>query len=384
MSRFLILALSLFLAACSDGNNNPGSADDTAPAPQELPDFTPVDAWLEEFVATEDAFPGASIVIVDKQQGVIHRGFFGNQTDERGVLLASTSKVPTVMLLLALDEDDANIDFDINRPISEYLPWLGVWDPNITTRHLLSNRSGIPGLVNLFTRLPDYAPHLCQYSAGGTLLECAETLFTTPLPNLASTPANTAFDYGGSQWQLAGGVAETVGGAQWNQLWDQYIGAPCELGLFRWGNNLANAEAWDGNPDSLVGLENPNMEGGAMTNADVYAKLISLHLNDGLCGETRVLSARAVALMREETTPSEAGGRGYGMGWWTVHSAAGTPITLFVDPGFYGSVSWIDTARGYGGVVLLEEYTGTRGNVGSSSVVNQLIPLIEAAIDAQR
>lgn len=384
MTGYLVLGLTLLLAACSDGNNNHGSVADTTPAPEVLPDFTLVDSWLEEFVAVEEAFPGASIVIVDKNQGVIHRGFFGNQNEDRGVLLASTSKVPTVMLLLALDEDDANVDFDINQPISDYLPWLGVWDANITTKHLVSNRSGIPGLLNLFTRLPDYAPHLCQYSAIGTLLECAETLFTTPLPNLSSTPANTAFDYGGSQWQLAGGVAETVGGAQWSQLWDQYIGTPCELELFRWGNNLANADAWDGNPDSLAGLENPNLEGGAMTNVDVYAKLISLHLNDGLCGETRVLSPEAVALMREETTPSEVGGRGYGMGWWTVRREAGTPITLFVDPGFYGSVSWIDTERGYGGVVLLEEYTGTQGSVGSSGVISQLIPLIEDAIDAVR
>jgi CubicO group peptidase (beta-lactamase class C family) len=380
MTRYLVLCASLLLTACSDGNNNHSSGADPTPV---LPDFTLADTWLEEFVDSEEAFPGASIVIVDKNQGVIHRSFFGNQNEDRGVLLASTSKVPAVMLLLALD-DDANVDFDINRPIGDYLPWLGVWDPAITTRHLVSNRSGIPGLINLFTRLPDYAAHLCQYGATGTLLECAETLFTTPLPNLASTPANTAFDYGGSQWQLAGGVAETVGGAQWNQLWDEYIGAPCELELFRWGNNLASADEWDGNPDSLVGLENPNLEGGAMTNVDAYAKLISLHLNDGLCGETRVLSSEAVALMREETTASEGGSRGYGMGWWTVRREEGSPITLFVDPGFYGSVSWIDTERGYGGVVLLEEYTGAQGGVGSGGVVSQLIPLIEEAIDAAR
>lgn len=379
MTRYLVLGLSLLLAACSDGNNNHSSGTDPV-----LPDFTMVDTWLEEFVATEEAFPGASIVIVDKNQGVIHRSFFGNQNEDRGILLASTSKVPAVMLLLALDDDDANVDFDVNRPIRDYLPWLGVWDANITTRHLVSNRSGIPGLLNLFTRLPDYTPHLCQYLGTGTLLECAETLYTTPLPNLATTPANTAFDYGGSQWQLAGGVAETVGGAQWSQLWDQYIGEPCELELFRWGNNLASADEWDGNPDSLVGLENPNLEGGAMTNVDAYAKLISLHLNDGLCGETRVLSSEAVALMREETTASEVGSRGYGMGWWTVRRADGSPITLFVDPGFYGSVSWIDTERGYGGVVLLEEYTGSQGGVGSDGVVSQLIPLIEEAIDAVR
>jgi CubicO group peptidase (beta-lactamase class C family) len=384
MSRFILLALSLLLASCSDNNNYNGTPVGPAPEPFVQPDFSMADAWLEDFVATENAFPGASIAIVDKENAVIHRAFFGNQTEDRGVLLASTSKVPAVMLMLALDDDDANVTFDMDQPIGDYLPWPGVWDSDITSRHLVSNRSGIPGLANLFTRPLEYAPHLCQYVAEGTLLECAETLFTTPLTTIAATPANSAFDYGGSQWQLAGGVAETVGGASWNQLWDQYIGAPCELELFRWGNNLGIAEAWDGNPDSLVGLANPNMEGGAMTNVDTYAKLISLHLNDGWCGENRVLSAAAVAAMRQETTPAELGAWGYGMGWWTIISEEGRPITLFVDPGFYGSISWIDTERNYGGVVLLEDYTGAEGSVGSGGVIDQLIPLIEQAIDMAR
>jgi hypothetical protein len=47
-------------------------------------------------------------------------------------------------------------------------------------------------------------------------------------------------------------------------------------------------------------------------------------------------------------------------------------------------VSWIDVDRGYGGVVLFEEYTAQDANRGSQGVVNQLIPIIEQAIDAVR
>jgi CubicO group peptidase (beta-lactamase class C family) len=375
MIRPTILLLSLLLVACSDGKDNPYII-----AP--LPDFTEADAWMESFVEAEDAFPGGSMIIVDKEQGVIHKSAFGNLTEDSVVLLASTSKVPTVMLLMALHEDDANIDFDIQMPIANYLPWQGVWDPAITTEHLVSNRSGIPGLFNLFTRPADYSPHICQYVPGGTLLECAETLFTTPLPALATTPANTAFDYGGSQWQLSGGVAEIVGGGTWAQLWDEYIGQPCDLEVARFGNNLSLAEAWDGSPDSLVGLDNPNMEAGMMSSLDDYGKLISLHLNDGACGDNQVLSAEAVAFMREERTPVLDGNRGYGMGWWVSPPQEGGSIYLYVDPGFYGAVSWIDVERNYGGVVLFEEYTGSSGGVGSGGVVSQLIPIIEEAIDA--
>ena len=373
MTRFASFVFSMFLIACSD------SSDDAAPA-KALADFTMADAWLERFVVTEALFPGGSMIIVDKTAGVIHKSAFGNQSEDSVVLLASTSKVPTVTLLMALHEDDANVNFDISAPIANYLPWLGVWDPAITTENLVSNRSGIPGLLNIFTRPDDYSPHLCQFLPAGTLLACAETLFTTPLPNLPSVKPNTVFDYGGSQWQLAGGVAELVGGATWQQLWDQYIAEPCGLQIARFGNNLSLAGSWDGSPAGLVGLENPNMEGGMMSDLDDYAKLLSLHLNDGACGGNQVLSPESVAFMRKDRSPEV----GYGMGWWIKAPAQGDNIYLYDDPGYYGSIAWLDIERGYGGVVFFEEYSGAAGGVGSGGVASQLISIIEEALDAAR
>ncbi len=378
MKRFLLLCLSLpFIAACSDGGNS------YVPPPVE-PDFTAADAWMEDFVDSEPLFPGGSYVVVDKERGVIHKAVFGNQTEDSLVLLASTSKVPTVMLLMALHDDDDNVNFDITTPIANYLPWLGVWDQAITTEHLVSNRSGIPGLINLFIDQASYGPHLCQFLPFGTLQGCAETIWTSPLPGLESTPAGTAFDYGGSQWQLSGAVAEIVGGGTWNQLWDEYIAQPCELEISTYGNNLSISEQWDGMADSLVGLDNPNQEGGMMASLDDYAKLLSLHLNDGLCGSNRVLSAESVASMRAPRTQDPTDGSGYGMGWWLEPREGDGPVTLFTDGGFYGSISWIDTERQYAGVVFFEEYTGTDGGTGSGGVRDQLIPIIEDAIDAVR
>ena len=87
-----------------------------------------------------------------------------------------------------------------------------------------------------------------------------------------------------------------VGGAGWNQLWDQYIAEPCELELARFGNNSATlGPEWDGSIDSLVGLDNPEIGGGMASNLDDYAKLLSLQLNDGACGENQVLSPEAVS-----------------------------------------------------------------------------------------
>ena len=123
---FLACYCLLFVAACSESNGS------FTPEPV-LPDFTEADAWMEGFVATEDAFPGGSYIVVDRELGVMHKAAFGDQTEDSLVLLASTSKVPTVSLLMALHDDDDNIDFDITTPIANYLPWQGVWDATITT-----------------------------------------------------------------------------------------------------------------------------------------------------------------------------------------------------------------------------------------------------------
>jgi CubicO group peptidase (beta-lactamase class C family) len=374
MKQLFLAAISLiFVAACSDSNNN------TTPAPV-LPDFAEADAWMADFVSTEGAFPGGAYIIVDRNLGVIHKAVFGNQTGDSLVLLASTSKVPTVTLLMALHDDDS-IDFDINSPIARHLPWLGVWDENITTRQLVSNRSGIPGLGQVLGNLDTSSTHLCQFLPAGTLYACAETLYTSPLPQLNSTPPGTAFDYGGSQWQLSGAVAETVGGTSWNQLWDQYIAQPCEMTQSTYGNNLSLAAEWDGNPESLQGQDNPNMEGGMMATLDDYAKLLSMHLNEGLCGGNRVMSADSVAYMRELTTRFDDG-RGYAMGWWSESSGSDEESTLFTDAGAWGSISWIDTERNYAGVVFFEEYTMQEASKGSGGVRNQLIGIVADAIDS--
>jgi CubicO group peptidase (beta-lactamase class C family) len=356
---------------------------------EQIADFSEADAWLENFVASRGTYPGASMIIVDKVQGVIHKSAFGDQDEETVALLASVSKMPSVTLLMALHDDDANVDFDIQLPISDYLPWLGVWDSDITTEHLVSHRSGLPGLQYFFSREAAYAPHSCQFESTGTLLGCAEKIYTTLLPGLPGSAPNISADYGGSQWQLAGGVAETVGGASWNQLWDQYIAEPCELELSRFGNGFASVTEWDGNIDNLPGQENPNIEGGLAANLDDYAKLLSLHLNDGACGDNQVLSPESVAFMKEQrTAPGGVAGNnkpwGYGMGWWVIPAKGDGDIYLYVNDGLFGSISWIDVEREYGGLIILEDYVFTDSGDAGKTLLLELIPIIEDAIDAIR
>lgn len=372
--------LSLFLIGSLLGGCN--GNDDAGEPP--VYNFESTDSWIESFVQEEAAFDGASIIIVDKDFGVIHTASFGDHSTDDIFMLASVSKVPSVSLLMAL-ADDPNIDFDIDTPIENYLPWVGVY-PGITTAHLVSNTSGIPGLFGAFdgTYLP--AGHLCQYVIADDLQTCAQTIYQNLLAGTVAP--GTQFDYGGSQWHLSGAVAENVGGDSWPNLFDRYIAQPCDLEVFEYGNMLGNTGAWTGSPDSLVGQNNANPEGGAISNLTDMAKLLRMQLNNGLCGDNRVISEQQAQRMRVDIGTAVGSrewldnGRGYGLGWWVPPQDEQPEPTHFNDPGAFGSVSWIDTERGYGVFVALTQYDDlTTARQGPARILPELVPIVDQAID---
>ena len=144
--------------------------------------------------------------------------------------------------------------------------------------------------------------------------------------------------------------------AEWNQLVDRYLGEPCDLEVFTFGNMWQDLTRWEGSPDSLLGTQNPNVEGGAITNLADYAKLLQVHLNGGYCGATRVLSEEAVATMQVDLGGVvESGPVPYGMGWWISTEHPG----VFDDPGAFGAISFIDAGRGIGAYVAIDDYTSS-------------------------
>ncbi len=304
----------------------------------------------------------------------MHEAAFGDHELDIVVLLASVSKVPVTLLLMALHEDPS-LDFDINEPIASYLPWMGVYG-DASTAQLLSNTSGIPGLEGLAS----YGAHICQYLPAPDLLTCAETIYSTELPN--SVDPGTRFSYGGSQWQLAGAVAEVVGGASWAQLFNQYIAEPCQLEVFRFGNPWSNILSWNGSPDSLIGQSNPNIEAGGMSNMRDYAKLLQMILDGGRCGSHQVLTEASLQAMR--TNMAGSMGADYGMGWWIAPAPDGQEPSLFFDTGAFGSVAWLDTQREYAGFLAVEGYTTTQVSAPISMTKTEIVPMIELAVDRYR
>ena len=381
--RGALVGALLALAACSGGGTPASPVVAESPTAPSGPDFSDVDASFQDFIDGTADFDGISYVLVDADN-IIHQAVFGDHTEDTVVLLASTSKVPAVMTLMALQED-ANIDFSISEPVSTYLAYEGPYGDR-TVEQMVSNTSGIPGLRLLAGYGSPVGPtiedfnHLCQFSAQPIFEfeSCGQTLLQNELPT--SQAAGSVYDYGGSQWQIAGVTASTVANATWNQLVDQYLGTPCGLEVFTFGNPWESPTSFTGSADSLVGTTNPNIEGGGITNMADYAKLLQVHLNGGFCGDTQVLSEDSIGSMQVDRGGVVANNATpYGMGWWIRSDNPG----VFTDPGAFGAVSFIDVNRGIGGYMAIDEY-GDDADSGAPSgfFIGQAVPAIQAAWDA--
>ena len=339
-------------------------------------DFSAVDPIIEDFIA-ERELNGAAFVVAHRDYGIIDERFWGVFDADRVSLIASSSKMVVAAVLLALD--DAGV-LDIDAPIADVLPYAGD-HPEITTAQLLSNSSGLPGLLEI----ANYGPYLCAFSHLGSMQECAEAILTTPDDDADVIPPDTEFDYGGAQWQVAGAVAEAASGQSWAELIDELFVEPCGLETFGFNNAFSQVETagfshppgFDNNPEVLVATDNPNMEGGAFSNTTDYVELMLMHLRGGYCGDTQVLSQDALDQMHADRVAAVYGGdagndpgTGYGMGWWVDRETG-----IISDGGAFGSVPWLDLEDGYGAFLLTESNSGWAGAVG-----RELQPIVDDAI----
>lgn len=366
----LVVSL-LLIGACSD------SSDSKPSDPLPVYDFSEVDARLQQFLDDSEQTEGISITIVDRDQGTVHEAPFGDHPENIVTLLASVSKFASVTLLMAIHEDES-VDFDIDAPISNYLPWEGVYGDRTTTQ-LVSNTSGIPGF---FSRA-DYGVHNCHFDPDADAENCDKLIYATELPG--SRPPEVAFDYGGSQWHLPRAVAVEVTKSDWNQALERYVGEPCDLDVFKYGNMTETTKyEFTGHPDSLAGIGNPNPGGGAISSMQDMAKLLLLHIRGGTCGDRRVLSPDGVMFMQVNRIEGLINPffpeRAYGMGWWGREQLP----NVSYDSGLYGSVAWIDTQRMVGGFVAIDDYSKQSAGASWALILDEIIPLVGELVDDAR
>lgn len=384
-------SMGVLLGACTDMEAAGPSSEDHPPVSVEQATTVPssttvarsfgsVDSAVDSFVA-DHGLSGAGLVVVDREEGVVHEHYAGEFAADRVSLVASSSKMLTAGVLMALADQGL---LDMDAPVAEQVDWEDV-PSDITPAQLLSNSSGLVGL----TTDPLFPPYICQYLAEGTLEECGRQIMTTTDDDERVVPPDTEFRYGGGQWQVAGAVAEAVSGRSWADLVEETYAEPCDVESLGYNNHFAQPHILGGNipfeyPAGFRGdisvltpTLNPNMEGGAFITAPDYAQLLVMHLRGGRCGDDQVLSTEAVDRMHSErvvatygasTRSTETGG--YGLGWWIDLDDP----SHIEDGGAFGAVPWLDLDDGYGVYVVIE---------ATNQVGDDLADLIRPLIDDQ-
>ena len=350
----------------------PTLAPSTAPASTDVVrperDLSAVRPVLEAFVESEQ-LDGAGLVIVDREDGIVHEEYVGDFAADRVSLIASSSKMITAGVLLHLADRGL---LDLDAPVADAVGW-GAGNPEITPAQLVSNSSG---LVGLFPNTA-YGPYVCQFLADRELEECGAEVFESPDDDADVIAPDSEFRYGGAQWQVAGAVAEAVSGSSWAELIDEIYIQPCGVTSLGYNNHWLAAGGFgypaDFDPADLAPTENPQMEGGAYITPPDYAKLLLMHLRGGVCDGGRVLSEESVARAHADRTAEayvDGGAPGYGMGWWVDRESG-----IISDGGAYGSLPWLDVEDGYGAYLVIE----ADSDLGSR-IFRELEPLVESAM----
>ena len=323
--------------------------------PAQAYDFAAVQPIVDGFVA-EHGLNGAGLVIVDADDGIVGEYYAGEFDADRISFVASATKMVTAGVLMHLADQGL---LDPDQPIAEYVPWAAGQHPEITVAQMLSNSSGLVGLMPD----PGYGPYVCQFVATEEIEACAERVWTTPDDDADVVPPDTEYRYGGAQWQIAGAVAETVSGKPWAELLDDVYIGPCGVDTLGYNNHWTTLGGagfsypgdFDGDVSMLTPTENPHMEGGLYISPTDYAELLLMHLRDGMCGDTQVLSPESLAAMHADRTGQAYGGSsgdgtGYGLGWWIARDGS----QRITDPGAYGAVPWLDLDGGFGAYLVIE------------------------------
>jgi len=379
--RLLGLALlgSVLTAGCSaDDAAGAAQSPGTSAAPAREYDFSAVRPVIDAFLA-ENHLDGAGLVVVEKDDGIVGEEYFGDIDADRVSLVASASKTVTAGVLVRLADQG---ELDLDQPIAEYVDWASGAHPDITVAQLLSNSSGLVGLLPN----PAYGPYVCQFLATAEIEDCAAAAWTTTGDDADVVPPDTEFRYGGVQWQVAGAVAETVSGKPWSELLEETYG-PCDVESLGYTNHWAvlgggfnYPDGFDGDVSTLPTTENPHMEGGLFIDPPDYARLLLMELRGGRCGDAQVLRPESVERMQTDRIGATYGGKtmtgtGYGLGWWVAGDGSGRVN----DPGAYGAVPWLDLDGGFGAYLVLE----SEARLGAT-LAAQLYDPVEAAVTAAR
>jgi putative ATP-binding cassette transporter len=225
----LLLALHIPLPAQDD---HPGRG----PTPDTV--YEKVREKVLELLKTNDEIPGLSLIIVTANEPVYIKGFGYSDLERKEPVTADTlfelgscSKAFTALAILKLEADGF---LDLDKPVSDYLPWFYVVHKNkkypITPRQLLHHTSGIP--AHTLATIP-------ISSRDDALRQTVRNLTGIELNNIPGKH----YEYATINYDILGAIIEAVTGISFEAYMEKSVLGPLGLQDTRVGVDKASPPA---------------------------------------------------------------------------------------------------------------------------------------------
>jgi CubicO group peptidase (beta-lactamase class C family) len=328
-------------------------------------------------------FPGAAVVIGRQGAAVWRKGFgtlgWGAEspavtTDRTLYDLASLTKVvaTTTAAMILYDEGKLSLD----AKVADYIPaFSGKWKDEVTVRHLLTHRSGLPAGRDLW-RIARSAD------------EARQAVIDTPL----NFRPGRYFEYSDLGADMLGLVVESLAGVPLDVFVRQRVfeplgmqdtfftppdsvrdrAAPTEVTPPR-GYPL-QGQVHDENAYALGGVAG---HAGLFGTADDLAVFAQMMLNGGVYEGARIVSDSAVRLFTQRAAGSRA------LGWEMAEGRHGAgeylSATAYGHVGFTGTSLWIDPQRNMFVILLTNRVHAARARRPATVIADVRSDLADAA-----
>ncbi|PJJ80044.1 serine hydrolase domain-containing protein [Mucilaginibacter auburnensis] len=335
MRRSIIVAVVPFILLLLCGSINP------QPQAGSGYDFSAVDKYIEQNMG---AYNNHVAVLIMQNNKVIYRKEV-NMTIKTNYGIASASKWLSAAVIAALiDEKKIALDDTVGK----FLPLYSKYGKgNITIRQLFSHTAGFAGDEGAVQPLRQKF----EYRPGLTLAQAADSIaIKTPLAN----KPGSVFNYGSTSMQIAGRIAEVVTGKNWQAIFDEKIGRPCQMQAVY----------------KQLSTKNPLLAGGVTTSAADYINFLNMLANGGVFEGKQVLSETTVKLMMTDqtrgalikgtpfpanpyATPPVRSVR-YGLGNWLDVLNADGSVAESSSPGLFGTHPWQNPKQHLAGIIFTQ------------------------------
>lgn len=342
---FSIITAAIFMLLVSC--NKKDEPQPTAP-PLSLKDFSPLTQIMQDNLSALGG--NAGLLLMDKNGTILYKQYFGSYNDNTYIPIASGSKLPSMVTIMALIDKGL---LNLNDKVSSFYPteFAATDRKDITLRQLMSHTSGFAGGSQwISTDLINLQEAVKGIGQGGMI-----GTNNVPAASMPYAPNGSKFGYGGVSMHVAGGIAEKVTGKTWDIIFKEQIGDK----LLMPNTNYV----------ALGNTTNYRIAGGAGTRMMEFANLLLMLLNEGKFNGVQVLSKNAVDEMLKDQTnsvpiaftpydgdPLRENFR-YGLGCWVEEVTNGVP-TAFGSQGAFGFSPWIDKKRNVIGILFVQRTLG--------------------------